>query len=126
MMGGYDLDLARKVRGTHHHPLTIWEIRKALCISFKSVKIQIPLLWHVPAFFILETATNSDKILFKEQEHTVIEIRRRTRVVGRFLDGQSALMLSAARFRDVAGKKWGAPKYINMDHFKEMAEDSAA
>lgn len=59
-------------------------------------------------------------------ERILREIRRRTRVVGCFPDGQSALMLAAARLRHVAGTKWGTRRYINMDHFKEIMEDSAA
>ena len=35
------------------------------------------------------------------------EIRRRTRVVGTFPDGNSALMLVCARLRHVAGTQWG-------------------
>ena len=42
------------------------------------------------------------------------EIRRRTRVVGCFPDGQSALMLVAARLRFIAGKKWGTRRYLDM------------
>lgn len=42
------------------------------------------------------------------------EIRRRTRVVGTFPDGKSALMLVCARLRYVAGKEWGAKRYICM------------
>ena len=34
------------------------------------------------------------------------EIRRRTRVVGTFPDGNSALMLVCARLRHVAGTQW--------------------
>ena len=40
-------------------------------------------------------------------ERIMREIRRRTRVVGNFPDGKSALMLVAARLRHVAGTKWG-------------------
>ena len=35
------------------------------------------------------------------------EIRRRTRVVGTFPDGNSALVLICARLRHVAGTQWG-------------------
>ena len=38
------------------------------------------------------------------------EIRRRTRVVGAFPDGNSALMLVCARLRHVAGTQWGSKK----------------
>ncbi len=40
-------------------------------------------------------------------ERLMREIRRRTRVVGAFPDGKSALMLVAARLRHVAGTRWG-------------------
>ncbi len=40
-------------------------------------------------------------------ERIIREIRRRTRVVGTFPDGNSALMLCAARLRHIAGTKWG-------------------
>jgi transposase-like protein len=43
------------------------------------------------------------------------EIRRRTRVVGSFPDGQAALMLVAARLRYMAGQKWGTQRYMNME-----------
>ena len=50
------------------------------------------------------------------------EIRRRTRVVGAFPDGRSALMLSAARLRHVAGTKWGLKRYMNMDELNACQE----
>jgi transposase-like protein len=48
------------------------------------------------------------------------EIRRRTRVVGNFPDGQSALMLVAARFRHVASAQWGTRRYLDMDRFNNI------
>ena len=48
------------------------------------------------------------------------QIRRRTRVVGAFPDGHSALMLAAARLRHIAGTQWGLKRYMNMDRLKEM------
>jgi transposase-like protein len=47
-------------------------------------------------------------------ERIMREIRRRTRVVGAFPDGHSALMLVAARLRHVAGTRWGTRKYLDM------------
>lgn len=47
-------------------------------------------------------------------ERILREVRRRTRVVGAFPDGHSALMLVAARLRHVAGTKWGTKKYLDM------------
>jgi transposase-like protein len=51
------------------------------------------------------------------------EIRRRTRVVGTFPDGNSALMLVCARLRHVAGTQWGNKKYMNMRHLEASFED---
>ncbi|MEG2174860.1 MAG: transposase, partial [Oscillospiraceae bacterium] len=52
------------------------------------------------------------------------EIRRRTRVVGTFPDGNSALMLVCARLRHVAGTQWGNKKYMNMKHLETIADDA--
>ena len=43
------------------------------------------------------------------------EIRRRTRVVGAFPDGKSALSLAAARLRHIAGTRWSTKRYMNID-----------
>ena len=48
------------------------------------------------------------------------EIKRRTKVVGTFPDGESALMLVCARLRYVASSDWGTKRYLNMDHLKSM------
>jgi len=53
------------------------------------------------------------------------EIRRRTRVVGAFPDGNSALMLVCARLRHVASKAWGTRRYMSMTHLDEMLEEEA-
>jgi len=47
-------------------------------------------------------------------ERIMKEIRRRTRVVGAFPDGQSCLNLAAARLRHIAGTQWSTRKYMNM------------
>jgi transposase-like protein len=47
-------------------------------------------------------------------ERIMKEIRRRTRVVGAFPDGQSCLNLAAARLRHIAGSQWSTRKYMNM------------
>jgi transposase-like protein len=53
-------------------------------------------------------------------ERLMREIRRRTRVVGAFPDGKSALMLVAARLRHVAATKWGSKRYLQMDRLAEV------
>jgi len=47
-------------------------------------------------------------------ERLIREVRRRTRVVGNFPDGNSALMLVAARLRHIGGTKWGLRRYLDM------------
>lgn len=42
------------------------------------------------------------------------EIRRRTRVVGTFPDGRSALMLVTARLKYVAESSWGSRRYLDV------------
>jgi putative transposase len=56
-------------------------------------------------------------------ERVMREIRRRTRVVGNFPDGNSALMLSAARLRHVAGTKWGTKRYVSMKRLWDMKKE---
>lgn len=51
------------------------------------------------------------------------EIRRRTRVVDYFPDGNSALILVCARLRHVAGTQWGSKKYMNMKHLEALLEN---
>ena len=53
-------------------------------------------------------------------ERVIREIKRRTRAIGAFPDGQSALMLVCARLRHVAVSEWGTKHYMNMDHLWEM------
>ena len=62
-------------------------------------------------------------------ERIMREIRRRTRVVGNFPDGKSAVMLVAARLRHIAGTRWGKRVYLDMERLRETtqpATDSAA
>jgi putative transposase len=53
-------------------------------------------------------------------ERLMREIRRRTRVVGAFPDGKSALMLVAARLRYVAATRWGTKRYLQMNRLAEV------
>src|SRR5437879_6931492 len=57
-------------------------------------------------------------------ERLLREVRRRTRAVGAFPDGKSALMLAAARLRHVAGTKWGTRRHLEMDRLSEASEDA--
>ena len=59
-------------------------------------------------------------------ERIMREIRRRTRVVGNFPDGQSAVMLVAARLRHIAGTRWGKRIYLDMQRLREEKQPAAA
>jgi transposase-like protein len=59
-------------------------------------------------------------------ERIMREIRRRSRVVGCFPDGNSALMLAAARLRHIAGTKWGTRRYMNMERLQEQQVELTA
>ena len=48
------------------------------------------------------------------------ELKRRTRAIGAFPDGQSALMLVCARLRHVAASEWGTKRYMNMDYIHNI------
>jgi putative transposase len=55
-------------------------------------------------------------------ERVMRELRRRTRVVGNFPDGESALMLVAARLRHMAAGRWGTRRYLDMSRLREVPE----
>lgn len=50
------------------------------------------------------------------------ENRRRTRVVGTFPDGNSALMPVTARLKRIAEHEWGKRRRLNMSKLEEMDE----
>lgn len=50
------------------------------------------------------------------------EIRRRTRVVGTFPDGNSALTLVTARLKYIAEHEWDKRSYLEMAKLEEMDE----
>jgi len=59
-------------------------------------------------------------------ERIMREIRRRTRVVGNFPDGNSALMLVTARLRYMVGQAWGTRQYLNMALLAGGARDTGS
>ena len=59
-------------------------------------------------------------------ERILREVRRRTRVVGNFPDGRSALMLVAARLRHVAGTAWGTRRYLTVERLAEQQRDQSS
>ena len=53
------------------------------------------------------------------------EIRRRTRVVGSFPDGNSALMLICARIRYVTGNEWSTRRYLDMSRLDDNLQSAS-
>lgn len=54
------------------------------------------------------------------------EIRRRTKAVGTFPDGHSALMLVRARLRHVVSAVWGTKRYMRMKALDELQNTSVS
>ena len=52
------------------------------------------------------------------------EIRRRTRVVGTFPDGNSALVPVAARLGYVAESEWGSRRYLDVTLLEEAHREA--
>jgi len=73
--------------------------------------------YHYPVEHWKKIRTNNGS------ERVMKEIRRRTRVVGSFPDGQSALMLVAARLRHITTKNWSNRVYLNMKYLQDMLHD---
>lgn len=102
-------------------------VQKAQDVSRKLEDMKLPQVARAVESDVLETLSymqfprkhwrclRSNNML----ERVMREIRRRTRVVGAFPDGQSALMLCAARLRYVASKRWATRRYMNMDWLKQ-------
>jgi len=58
-------------------------------------------------------------------ERIMREIRRRTRAVGAFPDGNSAMLLVCARLRHIAGKTWGSKRYLDMSRLGQTPAPDA-
>ena len=52
------------------------------------------------------------------------EIRQRTRVVGSFPDGNSALMLVCARIRYVTANEWSTRRYLDMSRLDDSLQEA--
>ena len=76
----------------------------------------------MPPRRVLRTNEEKRGIVNNPLERIIREIRRRTRVVGAFPDGNSALMLVAARLRHIASTKWGKRRYLAMERLLNPAK----
>lgn len=59
-------------------------------------------------------------------EHLNCKIKRRTKAIGAFPDGQSALMLVCTRLYYVTATNWRTRHYMNMDHLFKVEDDLAS
>ena len=67
------------------------------------------------------------QIRTKNRLETILRVvRRRTRVVDGFPDGNSALMLVVARSRHLTGTRWGARPYLNTNLPADVREGDEA
>jgi len=127
-------EVAAMLKAIHAQENRQEAIRKAGSVAKKLEMMKLGKAAKLLSEGIQETLSYYD---FPEEHHRRIrtnnplerimrEIRRRTRVVGAFPDGNSALMLVAARLRHIAGTKWGLRQYLKMDRLEEQARELAA
>jgi transposase-like protein len=99
-------------------------------IALKAMKLKAAADWvaeHIDETLTYYSYPSEHWIKLKTNnpmERLLKEARRRTKVVGAFPDGKSALMLVAARLRHVASTSWGTRKYMNMKLLEEMDTDN--
>ena len=129
-------DITEALWGSKVSPATISELNKKAYVhieDWRNRPLQGSRYPYVYVDGIEETLTYCD---FPSEHWTRIrtnnvierlnrEIRRRTRIVGTFPDGNSALMLVCARLRHVTGIQWGNKKYMNMKHLEAALYDAS-
>jgi transposase-like protein len=97
--------------------LKVMKLKAAAELVEKSIHETLT-YYAYPAQHWLKIKTNNP------MERLLKEARRRTKVVGAFPDGNSALMLVAARLRHVSSTTWGTRKYMNMKLLNEMDQEA--
>jgi putative transposase len=114
-----DLDEARKKADAVAAKLEALKLRKA-AEKVREGSAETLAYYHFPREHWRQIRTNNPL------ERVMREIRRRSRVVGCFPDGNSAVMLAAARLRHIAGTRWGTRRYMNMKRLREMQNEHLA
>jgi hypothetical protein len=100
-----------------------WEVRKDSGRSWVLLTARRK-IWRDGVAFCATCKSAAE--LIGQIERIIREIRRRTRVVGAFPDGKSALMLVAARLRHIASTKWGTRRYLVMETLPNPTKQRAA
>ncbi len=117
-------EVARMLKAIHAQEDKAAALEKAAHVAEKLKEMKLAKAAEKLTTGIAETLTYMD---FPEEHWKKIrtnntierlnrEIRRRSRVVGTFPDGNSALMLVCARLRHVVNSQWGSKLYMNMKH----------
>jgi putative transposase len=114
-----DLDEARKKADAVAAKLEALKLHKA-AEKVREGSAETLAYYHFPREHWRQIRTNNPL------ERVMREIRRRSRVVGCFPDGNSAVMLAAARLRHIAGTRWGTRRYMNMKRLREMQNERVA
>ncbi|MEO0811215.1 MAG: IS256 family transposase [Myxococcota bacterium] len=114
-----DLESAREKAAAVVAKLRAMKLRKAADLVEAGIEETFS-YYHFPSEHWRRIRTNNPL------ERLLREVRRRTRVVGNFPDGESALMLVAARLRHVSGTKWGTRKYLDMEHLNQSQSEAVA
>ena len=114
-----DLEAARGKAAAVGQKLRAMKLAKAADLVDEAAE-QTLTYYHYPSRHWRSIKTNNPL------ERIIREIRRRTRVVGAFPDGESALMLVAARLRHIAGTKWGTRRYLTMELLTNPDEEALA
>ena len=112
-------DITEALWGSKVSPATISELNKKAYVHIEDGIEETLTYCDFPSEHWTRIRTNN------VMERLNREIRRRTRVVGCFPDGNSALMLVCARLRHVAGTQWGYKKYMNMKHLEAALKDTS-
>lgn len=121
-------DVAKMLKAIHAQEDRTAALDKASAVSYKLKEMKLSKASQKVSEYIHETLTYMS---FPSEHWTRIrsnnvlerlnrEIKRRTKVVGTFPDGESALMLVCARLRHVASHDWGSKRYLNMEHLNSM------
>ena len=127
------LDVATMLKAIHASEDLVAVLEKAetVCIKLKSLKLKEAarkIQESIGETFTYYAFPHEHRVRIRTNnalERIMREIRRRTRVVGAFPDGHSALMLCAARLRHIAGTQWGSKRYLNMDLLREQDVDKS-
>lgn len=125
-------EVAAMLKAIHAQENKDEAIAKAKIVADKLKQMKLPKAAEIVNQGIFETLTHMDfpsehwrKIRTNNPlERIMREIRRRTRVVGNFPDGESALMLAAARLRHISTTKWGVKKYLSHTPLEELDKEN--